>query len=84
MTRHRKRSADGAEMDAKLTPARRRVLAILADGPVPETACHVYGYRKATLDAVCWAGLARFRPYAREPHYEITPSGRAALGDQSA
>lgn len=62
-----------------MTAPQRRVLKLLAEGALPETALTVERVQRRVLAALAEAGLAQFQPYAREPSWRITAAGRAAL-----
>lgn len=63
----------------RLSPARRRVLALLADGPLDDFGRVVQRIQRKTLEALQDDGLVRFQPYAKPwPTWRITKAGRAS------
>jgi hypothetical protein len=65
-----------------MTPAQRRALEVLAEGPITEMGPSILRIQQRVLRALADAGLVRFRPYGKPPSWAITPAGRAALGNR--
>lgn len=64
----------------KLTAAKRATLQHCAQpGGLTEPQRVVLGVQRRTLQQLNDAGLIRFRAYAKEPGWTITPDGAAAL-----
>jgi hypothetical protein len=66
----------------KMTSARLRVLAQLADGPIENAGLVVLEIRRPIMEALQSSGMAKYRPYGKPPTYAITAAGREVLAQQ--
>lgn len=63
----------------RVTPAQIHALQLCAEG-LSETGRVVQRIRRDLLNRMVEQGWIRFRPYAREPHWALTPAGRELVG----
>ena len=68
----------------KLTKAQSRVLNALTDAPITEFGLTIYGIQRRTMQSLCDAGMAKFRPYGNPPSWAITPTGRLIVASVEA
>lgn len=63
----------------RLTKAKERALAVLADGQLLEIGLCVYRIQHRVIWSLEGLGLVKFSPYGKPPNWRITKAGREAL-----